>query len=126
MDSLLKSALDKIIDAAISVAGPGAKALLNLAKWAVSWFTSDKEVIENRPAFGDAPDAVMAFVAGLFDRAAGAITNPFYKRVVEMARDLVVANVLDRAWDALFGVARAADAPGTVLITDEACAKLGD
>lgn len=125
MDGSLKSALNRILDVAISVAGPGAKALLGLAKWAVSWFTTDDQVVANRPVFGAAPDMIKAFVSELFDRAAALVTNEFYKKAVMLARDLVVANVLDRAWDALFGILRDPNAPEAVLISDEACAKLG-
>lgn len=119
----LKTTLLRVLDAVSAIAGPSARAIIDLAKWVIERFVPDDAGTPSVPLIGAAPDEVKSFVEKLFDDAIAYAENSFWRRSLELAKYLVLSFGLDRAWDAIAERFTSAPVTDEMMITDEAVEK---
>ena len=101
----LKATLLSILDAIYPVASNTAKAIIELARWAIDEFVPESITVPP-PKIGAAPGSMKDFITELFDLAMAKISNPLLNKAVAAAAYLVINYGLDKAWDIIFPPAK--------------------
>jgi len=121
----LKSTLLAVIDLVSNTAGPAAKAVLVLARWAVTWFVPDNASVGDSTLMNAAPETAKEIVEKIFDLAASYVSSDFLKSTLTTAKNLILNYALDYVWDNIFSPTPVANViPGEVKITDDHVAEI--